>query len=97
MHLDPGIRKKGNRQVFSGNLAVSPDRTTEKGRHREVQRKQPSSAAGNIMYSGGVNKENSLRSRQAGPSFLRGCQGLSMTQPPAPPASPHFPVFCIKY
>lgn len=97
MHLGPGIRKKGNWQLSGGNLATSPDKTTKKVPHWEVQRKQSSNAAGNIMSSGGVKEENSLRSRQTGPSFLKGCQGLSMTQPPAPPASPHFPMFCIKF
>lgn len=51
------------------------------------------------MSSGGLNQENSLGSRQAGPSFLRGCQGLSMTQPPAPPLPPtssHVPMPCVK-
>lgn len=45
---------------------------------------------------GGAAPGHNLGSCQAGPSFLRGQQGHSMTQPPAPPASPRSSEPCIN-
>lgn len=48
------------------------------------------------QVSGGAAPGHNLGSCQAGPSFLRGQQGHSMTQPPAPPASPRSSEPCIN-
>lgn len=102
----PGFRNQGkdSPRLPSGNLAAAPDKATRQAPGWEAGREELPRAAGNRMSARGLNQEKVLGARQAGPSFLRGCQGLSMTQPPAPPASlpvspTPFPVpmLCIKY